>query len=249
MSPRRVLLTGGSRGIGRATVSALVEAGYQVDFVFGRATKRAEELVAQLGSERVHALQCDLGDAEAVELLAARLEGGAAPYYAMVHNAAISADALGASINLTQAGRLMQVNLWSFARLLKSVVRPMLRARSGRVVVISSVAGSLGSRGNAAYAASKAALEAYCRCLVDEMAAKGLTFNMIAPGWIDTELLEGKQLESIKDSMLKRIPARRVGSPADVANLVRFLLAGESSYVNGATLVVDGGLSATLGMQ
>ncbi|HEU4729186.1 MAG TPA: SDR family NAD(P)-dependent oxidoreductase [Kofleriaceae bacterium] len=249
---RRVLLTGGAGGIGSAIVRDLVAAGYHVHFLYNQSADKAEALRAELAREHpdlVSCFPCDLAAPEAVDALASQIEESSQPYYAFVHNAGTTADALGAMVKLDVARRLMQVNLWSFARLFKAVVRPMSRARQGRIVVVSSLAAHRGSRGNAVYAASKAALEAYCRCLVDEMASKGITVNSVAPGFIDTRMVDIHFLDSSKDALARRIPAGRYGDVSEVAQAVRFLLQPSSQYVNGATLVVDGGLSATVGLM
>lgn len=251
MMSKRVLLTGGSGGIGSAIVRDLAAAGYRVHFLYNASEEAARTLAADLNREhpdQVWCTRCDLADADAVEALCAEIERTREPYYAFIHNAGTTADALGATVKLEAARRLMQVNLWSFARLFKSVILPMSRAKQGRIVVVSSLAAHRGSRGNAVYAASKAALEAYCRCLVDEMAVKGVTVNSIAPGFIDTKMVDIHFLHDSKDSLARRIPAGRYGDVSEIAQAVRFLLQPSSQYVNGATLAVDGGLSATVGL-
>jgi NAD(P)-dependent dehydrogenase (short-subunit alcohol dehydrogenase family) len=249
---KRVLVTGGAGGIGTAIVRDLAAAGYAVHFLYNQSAEKARALVLDLERDypgQVTCAKCDLSSTDDVEALCAGIEASTDPFYAFVHNAGTTADSLGATLKLDVAKNLMQVNLWSFARIFKAVVRPMSRAKQGRIVVMSSLAASRGSRGNAAYAASKAALEAYCRCLVDEMAVKGITVNSVAPGFIDTRMVDIHFLDSSKDALAKRIPAGRYGDVSEVAQAVRFLLQPSSQYVNGSTLVVDGGLSATVGLM
>ncbi|MGE0717230.1 MAG: SDR family NAD(P)-dependent oxidoreductase, partial [Alphaproteobacteria bacterium] len=174
---RRVLVTGGGRGIGAAVVRALDQAGFAVDFTHRRP---ADGLPGR-------GIAVDLADRAAVDALAERAadEG----YYGLVHNAGATSDRLAAMVDQGQAEAVMQVNFWAMARIAKALVRPMTAAGAGRIVAIGSVAALAGSRGNAVYAASKAALLAYQRTLVQEVARKGVTVNYVAPGFVDTEMM------------------------------------------------------------
>jgi NAD(P)-dependent dehydrogenase (short-subunit alcohol dehydrogenase family) len=142
---KRVLVTGGARGLGEAIVRRLAREGYQVHFTFAHSTERAEALARELGATPQ---QCDLSDAKAVETLAAALEAGPA-LYGLVHNAGTTYDSLAAMIEQDQGERLMQVNFWSFLRLVKAVIRPMTHARAGRIVAIGSITAERASQGNA----------------------------------------------------------------------------------------------------
>jgi NAD(P)-dependent dehydrogenase (short-subunit alcohol dehydrogenase family) len=141
----------------------------------------------------------------------------------------------------------MQVNYWSFTRLVNTLLRPMMRARDGRVAVIGSVTALQANQGNAAYAASKAALLGYVRTLAIEIARTGVTVNYVAPGFIDTAMLA--PYAKFRETIEGQIPARRFARPEEIAAVVAFLLSPGASYLTGAVLPVDGGLSAALGIH
>jgi len=141
----------------------------------------------------------------------------------------------------------MQVNFWSFTRLAAGLVRTMMRARDGRIVAIGSVTAERGNQGNAAYAASKAALLGYTRTLAVESASRGITVNYVAPGFIDTDMLS--KYGKYRESMESQIPAKRFAKPEDVAGIVAFLLTPHAAYITGAYLPVDGGLTAAIGIH
>jgi 3-oxoacyl-[acyl-carrier protein] reductase len=242
---RRVLVTGGAHGIGGAIVERLAGQGFAVDFTWHRAATEAASLGERLG-DRVQGRACDLADGAAVEALAGSLDQEAA-YYGLVHNAGMAADGLAGLVDQAAAERAFAVNFWSMVRLVRAVLRPMLAARRGRIVLIGSLAATRGSPGNAIYAASKAALSGYLASLVSETARRGITANLVAPGFIDTGLLT--PYASRRETLERQIPAGRYGTTQEVAAVVGFLLSEEAGYVNGATLTVDGGLSAVLPVQ
>jgi 3-oxoacyl-[acyl-carrier protein] reductase len=246
---RRVLVTGGATGIGAAIVRELVAAGYAVDLTYNSSAEEAERLAASLRGQdaQVATFKCNLANEGQVEQLCASIDAGS-HYYALVHNAGVKADSLAGTLQLETAKDVMQVNFWSFTQLVKAVLPSMQRAKEGRIVVTSSIAAHRGLRGNGAYAASKGALEAYCRCLVDETARKGITVNTLAPGVITTAMTQGKFFEDGKDALQRRIPARSLGTPDDVARITRFLLEPGARYINGSNIAVDGGLAATMGI-
>lgn len=247
----RVLVTGGARGIGAAIVRELAARGHAVDFTYHASAEAAGELAAELGAAHpqapVSALRCDLGDRAAVEEFAQTLEAAEAGYYGFVHNAGRSYDSLAAMIDVDRAAAAMEVNLWAMVRLVSALMRPMRAARAGRVVAIGSATALRGNQGNAAYAASKAAIQGYCATLAVESAARGITVNTIAPGFIDTEMLA--PYEDHREGLEKQIPAGRYGRPEEIAAMVGFLMSEGASYVTGAVLAVDGGLAASLGVK
>jgi NAD(P)-dependent dehydrogenase (short-subunit alcohol dehydrogenase family) len=145
-----------------------------------------------------------------------------------------------------RAEQAMQVNYFSFTRIARAVVRPMMRARFGRIVAIGSVIGQLASQGNAAYGATKAALLAYVRALAIESARRGVTVNYLAPGFVDTEMLA--PFAAYRGATEARIPAGRFARPEEIASVAAFLVLPEAGYINGAYIPVDGGLTASIGI-
>ena len=246
---RRILVTGGASGIGAAIVRALAGAGFAVEFTYRSSADHAQALLAELGAAHpdrsfaAHAL--DLADRSALDAFSEAAEEG--DYYGLVHNAGQSYDALAAMLDQEQAEAAMQVNFFSLTRLAKSLIRPMTRARSGRIVAIGSVAALRANAGNAAYAATKGALIAYCRTLAIESAKRGVTVNVIAPGFVDTAMMA--RYAAYRDGMERQIPAGRFARPEDVAALATFLMGPGASYITGAVLPVDGGLTAMMGVH
>jgi 3-oxoacyl-[acyl-carrier protein] reductase len=192
---------------------------------------------------KAHAL--DLADKAAIETFCAAIEPEA--FFGFVHNAGQPYDALAAMMQQDKAEAAMQVNFWSLARIAKTIMRGMIRARAGRIVAIGSVAALQGNPGNAAYAASKGALMSYCRTLAIETAKRGITVNTIAPGFIDTDMMA--PYAPYRADMEKQIPAGRFAKPHEIAGLVAFLMSGPAAYITGAVLPVDGGLTAMIGVH
>jgi 3-oxoacyl-[acyl-carrier protein] reductase len=246
---RHVLVTGGGRGLGTAIVRTLAAAGHDVTFTYRSAAAEAEALLKDLqaahAGQTFAAERVDLSDKAAVDAFTASLKDK--PFSGLVHNAGQSYDALAVMMDQTKAEAAMQVNYWSFARIVSTVVRSMMRAKDGRVAVIGSVTALRANQGNAAYAASKAALLGYCRTLAIEVARTGVTVNYVAPGFIDTEMLAG--YAKFRDQMEEQIPARRFSKPEEIASLVTYLMSPGATYITGAVLPVDGGLSAALGIH
>ena len=232
----RALVIGGRRGIGAAVVRALAEQGLVVTYTYRTPFVGAAPTARRL----------DLADRRAVEAFAREQEDGAA-WDAFIYVSGTTYDTLAAVMDQDASEPVMQVNYWAFVRLARAVVRPMLRARSGRIVAIGSVMSLHASQGNAAYAATKAALLSYVRTLAIESAKRGVTVNYVAPGFVDTKMLE--PYADYRPGIEGRIPAGRFAQPEEIASVVAFLASPAAAYVNGAYIPVDGGLTASLGIH
>lgn len=245
----RILVTGGAKGVGAAIVRALAAAGHDVDFTFrssaDQAKALAEEIAASHPGRSIVALPLDLSDKQALDAFCEAREGES--YFGLVHNAGQPYDSLAAMMDQAKAEAAMQVNFWAFTRLAKSLMRNMIRARAGRIIAIGSVAALRGNPGNAAYAASKGALISYARTLAVETGKRGVTVNVIAPGFVDTDMMA--PYAAYRDKMQAQIPAGRFARPEEVAGLAAFLMSEPAAYISGTVLPIDGGLTAQLGIH
>ena len=238
------LVTGGTRGIGRAIVERLASDGYLVAFNFAKNKDKAEELVAELGSKGFasRAYQCDVSSAEQVQKLSELIEEELGTVDVLVANAGIARDTLVMRMKEEAWHEVIETNLSSLFYLTHSLLRSMIKAKSGRVIAISSIVGLLGNAGQANYAASKAGIVGYIRSLAKEVASRGITANVICPGFIETDMTVAIP-DKLKEENLKRIPNGRAGKPEDIANLVSFLASDASNYIQGQVITIDGGLS------
>jgi 3-oxoacyl-[acyl-carrier protein] reductase len=239
------LVTGASRGIGAATARALAADGWAVGVNYSRDQAGAESVVASIEESggRAVALGADVSaDAATVEMLDTVVQE-IGPVLVLVNNAGVTADGLSMQLDNEAWNRVIEVNLTSAFRLTRSVLGQMMRERFGRIVNVSSVVGLRANPGQANYSAAKAGLIALTRTVAAEVARRGITVNAVAPGLIETELTR-EITSNGTEGLLASIPARRPGSPEEVAACIRFLASGEAGYVNGAVLPVDGGMSA-----
>ncbi|MBV9793618.1 MAG: beta-ketoacyl-ACP reductase [Actinobacteria bacterium] len=228
---RSVLVTGGNRGIGLAIAQRLAADGDQVTV-----TSRSGEPVDGLA-----VAQCDVTDAASVDAAFKQVEQDQGPVEVLVANAGINHDTLLALMSEDDFASVLDTNLTGAYRVTKRAVRPMMRARHGRLIYISSVVGLLGSAGQANYAASKAGLVGFARSTARELASRHITANVVAPGFIDSDMTAALP-EDRKQAILAQIPLARYGDAKEVAGVVSFLAGDDAGYVTGAVIPVDGGL-------
>ena len=236
------LVTGASRGIGAAIAQALAREDWPVGVNYRSDENAAAAVVDEItkAGGRATALQGDIADPDTADALFSALEEEFGPVLVLVNNAGVRADGLAPMIDDDDWDRVVDTNLSAAFRLTRRALRPMIRSRFGRVVNIASVVGGVrGNAGQANYAASKAGLVAMTRTVAAEVARRGVTVNAVAPGLIETDMTEG-----IAENLLEHVPARRAGTPEDVAECVRFLASESAGYVTGVCLTVDGGLTA-----
>ena len=235
--PREVaLITGASRGIGRAIALRLARDGAKV---YGTATSEAgaaaiTEMLAPHGGEgRV----LDVRDPAAVDALL----GALGALSILVNNAGVTRDTLMMRMKDEDWDQVIQTDLTSVFRLSRAVLRGMMKARYGRIISIGSVVGSMGNPGQANYCAAKAGLIGFSKSLAQEIGSRGITVNVVAPGFIDTDMTQALS-EDVRKALMDRVPVQRLGAPDDIAAAVAFLASREAGYVTGTTLHVNGGL-------
>ncbi len=243
LADRVALVTGGSRGIGRALSIELARAGAAVALTYRSGAEAAAETVKaieEIGG-RAEALCCDVADGDAVDATVARVSQSLGPVTIAVNNAGITRDQLILRMKPEDFDDVVATNLrgtWSVCR---AVARPMLKARWGRIISVSSVVAEMGNPGQSNYAASKGGIEALTRSLARELGSRGITVNAVAPGFIDTEMTQSLG-EEVRNALLGQIPLGRLGSVEDVAHAVRFLASDQAAYVTGQVIHVNGGL-------
>jgi 3-oxoacyl-[acyl-carrier protein] reductase len=234
------IVTGGSRGIGAATARALAADGWPVAVNYRSDKDAADDVVAEL--EKAIAIQGDVGDpACADHLFKTATDELGGPVLVLVNNAGVARDNLALGLTDDEWDQVVNTNLTGAFRLTRRALRPMIKARYGRIVNVASVVGQRANPGQANYAAAKAGLVGFTKTVAAEVARRGVTVNAVAPGFIATDMTAG--LEANHD-LLAQVPARRAGTPEEVAACVRFLASDDAGYVTGATLTVDGGLTA-----
>lgn len=239
---KTALVTGASRGIGRAIATLLAKRGA---YVVGTATTAAgaEAISRYFQEENLsgEGFELDVTQQPAVDKLMAHLEEKGATPSILVNNAGITADNLLLRMEDDEWMRVMETNLNAVYRMSKACLKPMFRARWGRIINIGSVVGSSGNPGQCNYTAAKAALVGFSKSLAAEMGSRGVTVNVVAPGFIDTDMTAALP-DMVKDEMLKRIPVRRLGQAQDIAEAVVFLASDAANYITGTTIHVNGGL-------
>lgn len=228
---RVVLVTGGNRGIGRAIAERFVRDGYRV-----AVTVRSGE-----GPEGTLAVTADVNDGDALDAAVTRVEAELGPVTTVVANAGITRDTLLMRMSDDDFDQVVGTNLGGAFRTVKRAIKSMIRARRGRIILISSVSGLLGVAGQANYSASKAGLVGMARSITRELGGRGITANVVAPGFIESDMTAELD-DDTQASYRKQIPAGRYGTTDEIAGVVSWLASDEAAYISGAVIPVDGGL-------
>ena len=230
MVHKKVIVTGGNRGIGKGIVLSLLDQGYLV-LATSRDSKKFD--ISHQNLEVANLDVCDQASIDDFQKIVNDFDPDI-----LINNAGITKDNLFLRMTEDDWAEVIDTNLNSVFRMTKLVVRGMLKKKWGRIINISSISGSMGNPGQTNYSASKAGVEAFSRSLAKELGSRNITVNSVAPGFIQTDMTQGL----IDEEITKKIPLQRVGSVEDVASLINFLVSEESNYITGQTLVVDGGL-------
>lgn len=244
LTGKNVLVTGGTRGIGRAIVEALAEAGARVAFTFRSSTEEAEALQQTLEERGTEVLvfQGDAADFGAAQEAVKGVLDAWGTLDVLVNNAGITRDGLMLRLGEDDWDAVINTNMKSVFNFSKAVYRPMMKQRGGKVINISSVVGVMGNPGQTNYAASKAGIIGFSKSLAKELGSRGVTVNVVAPGYVATDMTAVLS-DKAKEAMLGAVPLGRPASPADVASAVLFLSSSAADYITGQVLHVDGGLA------
>ncbi len=240
LTGKKALVTGASGGIGGAIARGLYEQGASVA-LSGTRVDPLETLAAELG-ERAFVTPCNLSDKDAVLALAGQASDAMGGLDILVNNAGITRDNIFMRMSDDEWQQVIDVNLSSTMRLMKSVMRSMMKQRFGRIINITSIVGVTGNAGQVNYAASKAGMIGMTKSYAQEIATRGITANCVAPGFIETAMTADLP-DAVKEKMTGNIPAGRMGTPEEIASAVAYLASVEASYVTGQTLHVNGGMA------
>jgi 3-oxoacyl-[acyl-carrier protein] reductase len=237
------IVTGGSRGIGRAIAMALAEAGAIVVVNYKGNQAAADDVVAAIHAKEGQALaiQADIALSEDVDRLFKAVLERFGRLDILVNNAGITRDTLLLRMKETDFDAVLDTNLRGAYLCTRAALRPMTKARGGRIINITSVVGLIGNAGQANYSAAKAGLIGFTKAVAREMSSRAITVNAVAPGYIDTELTAGLG-DQIRAAILENIPLGRLGTPEDIAHTVCFLASDFAAYITGQTITVDGGM-------
>jgi len=241
---KTALITGGGRGIGRATAVRLARDGVRVAVNYkgnAAAAEEAKRLVEEAGSSAV-LIRGDVSqDGEAERVMKETLAFGDGRIDVLVNNAGITRDNLLLRMSAEEWDAVLDLNLRGTFLVTKAAMRPMMKQRGGRIVNVASIAGVVGNAGQANYSAAKAGIIGFTKTVAREMASRNITVNAVAPGFVPTDLTDPLP-QDVKDALLKQIPLGRFGSVEDIANAIAFLASDEASYITGQVLIVDGGM-------
>ena len=241
---RIALVTGGGRGIGREIALELARRGCSVALNYSRSEKAAADAAAEIEAMGRKALtvKADVSSAAEVKDMFAFVAAKLGPVEILVCNAGITRDNLLMRMKAEEWNDVISADLSSLFYCAKEALRPMLKARWGRIIAISSITGLIGNPGQCNYAAAKAGMTGFIKSLAREVGSRGITANAVAPGFIETDMTSELAAE-IKEAMLKNIPSGRTGTPSDIAKAVAFLASDDSEYIQGQVIAVDGGMT------
>ncbi|MFO8232886.1 MAG: 3-oxoacyl-[acyl-carrier-protein] reductase [Longimonas sp.] len=239
-----VLVTGGTRGIGRAIVEAFADAGARVAFTYRSSAETADEIVAELGARDIEAIavQGDVADPEAAKNAVSAVTDAWDRLDVLVNNAGITRDGLMLRLDADDWDAVLDTNLKGVFNFCKAAYRPFMRQRSGAVINISSVVGVMGNAGQTNYAASKAGIIGFTKSFAKELSGRGVRANVVAPGYVATDMTDAMN-DDARQAMLNAVPMGRPAEPEDIAQAVLFLASPAASYITGHVLKVDGGLA------
>lgn len=238
------LVTGASRGIGKAIAIRLARDGFSVAVNYASSAAKADDVVARIEAAggRALAVQADVSDPDAVTELFSTVADELGPVHVLVNNAGITDDGLVLRMTPEQWDAVVDTNLRSVFLCTKAALRPMVRAKSGRIINISSVSGISGNPGQANYAAAKAGVIGFTKSVAKEIGSRSITVNAIAPGFIRTDMTETLG-DAVIEGAERQIALGRLGVPEEVASLVGYLASNDASYITGQAIVVDGGMA------
>ena len=233
------MVTGSTRGIGRAIARALAEAGARVA-VLGRDQAKAAQAAGEIG-HGAQGFACDVTSEASVDAAVAAIEKALGPVDVLVNNAGVTKDNVFLRLSDADWDTVLEANLKGAFRTIRAASRGMMKKRWGRIINVSSVVGLIGNKGQANYAASKAGLLGLTRSIARELASRGITVNAVVPGFIATDMTAALSPEQ-REALARQIPLERLGTPEDVAAAVLFLASDASAYITGQALIVDGGM-------
>lgn len=240
---KKVMITGGSRGIGRAMAIAMAQAGADVAVIYNGNKEAADKVCEEIRAmgRQAAAFKCDVGNFEEAGKTVQAVNKELGGLDALVNNAGITKDGLIFTLKEDDFDRVIETNLKGAFNTIKHAAKIMMKNRKGTIINITSVSGMMGNPGQANYAAAKAGMIGLTKTVAKELAARGITCNAIAPGFVATEMTE-KLSDEVKDSIDSVVPLKRMAQPEDIANAAVFLASDKASYITGEVLKVDGGL-------
>ncbi|MEN3037968.1 MAG: 3-oxoacyl-[acyl-carrier-protein] reductase [Candidatus Kryptonium sp.] len=238
------IVTGGSRGIGRAIAKVLASAGCDVVITYKSSSQQAQEVIQEISkSSRAMAIQADSAKFEDAQRVVEETLKNFSKIDILINNAGITKDNLFLRMSEEEWDDVIDTNLKGVFNFTKAVIKHMISQRSGKIINIASVVGLIGNPGQANYAASKAGIIGFTKALAKEVASRNIQVNVVAPGYVETEMTE-KLNEEQKKRLFELIPAKRIAKPEEIAYVVKFLASPESDYITGQVIVVDGGLTS-----